>query len=272
MLRYTGVEIKLKHLLKKKTLNPYWDESYSISSRDPWEDIKLTCFDHDRFTRDEVLGGATVSTRGLQNGVERPVTVQLVPRGELCIRLTALDFPPDYSNQQQQPPVQYQQTTYNYTTQAMPPQTQPVNYAPMTGGFQAPPMTGYSPQPMMNTGYSSPPMTGSFNQQTVVTQPMMNTGYPSQPMMNTGYPPQPMTGYPTGGYQMTGGFAPQPVITQTEYTQTMTAYPSSGYQSGGFNMYAPMGGQVGSNNYNTGLQAPGGGYPAGGYGLKPPGY
>jgi len=276
-----------KTSVKKRTLNPYWNETFSLSSSNPYDEVKISVYDKDRFTRDDILGGGSVTTSNLINGVEKSATIYLTPRGEINLRIKAVNFPtsnsgsssytvnttyntgygqstPTYSVpiQTTSYPVPIQTTSYPSSTMTVDDMVR-MRYqqtAPLTTGYQQTTMTSY------NSGY------GGMQQQPT------NTGYPSygtgmqpppQQPTNTGYPvygtgmQPPPTGYPSYGMQPptntgynTGNVVPPTLSGPIQYNTGMQ--PPTNY---GYNPQPP------APNYNTGygMQPPTNQYPNYGY-------
>lgn len=223
----------VKTSTKKKTLNPYWNETFTLTSSLATEPLKVSCYDWDRFTRDDVLGTGEVRTDDLINKTEKSVTVHLSPRGEIQLRLTALNFPEHYGNTA---------GTTTYTT---------TSYVPMGGGGTVDDML----KQRFSMGYNSgaaPYMSGPAPYGSV------GLGAPQGP---PSYYPPPQSQAPPASYYPT----PQQPTYPTSYMPTGGGAPSS-YLPGGYGG-PPAGG------YGTGAPPPAGGYgggyggpPGGGYG------
>jgi len=245
-----------KTSVKKRTLNPYWNETFSLSSSNPYDEVKISVYDKDRFTRDDILGGGSVTTSNLINGVEKSATIYLTPRGEINLRIKAVNFPTSNSGSSSYTV----NTTYN------------TGYGQSTPTYSVPIQTTSYPVPIQTTSYPSStmtvddmvrmryqqtaPLTTGYQQTTVTSynsgyggmQQPTNTGYPSYGMQP---PPQPTnTGYNTANV------VPPTLSGPIQYNTGMQ--PPTNY---GYNPQPP------APNYNTGygMQPPTNQYPNYGY-------
>ncbi|KAG6517897.1 GTPase activating protein 1-like [Zingiber officinale] len=56
---------KVKTGVKRRNVNPEWNEELSLSIMDPTQPLKLEVYDKDRFTRDDQMGNAEFDIRPL---------------------------------------------------------------------------------------------------------------------------------------------------------------------------------------------------------------
>lgn len=91
----TGLHMKGKHVktsTKKKTLTPTWDETFEFTCNYKLRHLAFQVWDHDTFSKDDLLGKTKVSIDFLQDGHEHPITLPLMKdkykqAGELYLKL-----------------------------------------------------------------------------------------------------------------------------------------------------------------------------------------
>eukprot|EP01087_Luapelamoeba_hula_P020280 TRINITY_DN689_c0_g1_i1.p1 TRINITY_DN689_c0_g1~~TRINITY_DN689_c0_g1_i1.p1 ORF type:complete len:301 (+),score=27.70 TRINITY_DN689_c0_g1_i1:103-1005(+) len=223
---------------KKKTLNPYWDEIYTLHGSQPSEPLQVMAMDWDRFSRDDLLGVGTARLDGLSNHNERIVTVRLSKGGTIDLGLTPVNFPASgiqgygghlsgemtveemiRQRTQQGQQVTTTTTTYNtstgYGSQQPYSAPYPQNYGPPSGsfgpssmgggyaGFGSPSTTGMYGPPTTGlappSSYATPPTTG--------LAPPSNRNYPTLPGPQY-TPPSSMGGGAGYGPPSTGSYGP----------------------------------------------------------------
>eukprot|EP00013_Stygamoeba_regulata_P030033 CAMPEP_0177665350 /NCGR_PEP_ID=MMETSP0447-20121125/21004_1 /TAXON_ID=0 /ORGANISM="Stygamoeba regulata, Strain BSH-02190019" /LENGTH=107 /DNA_ID=CAMNT_0019171431 /DNA_START=392 /DNA_END=715 /DNA_ORIENTATION=- len=70
---------KVKTKVKKKTLNPVWNEQFMFNIADcAAETLLVHVMDKDLFTNDDSMGTAEISLKGLQNGETKHIETSLV--------------------------------------------------------------------------------------------------------------------------------------------------------------------------------------------------
>eukprot|EP01060_Flectonema_neradi_P032570 TRINITY_DN520_c8_g1_i1.p1 TRINITY_DN520_c8_g1~~TRINITY_DN520_c8_g1_i1.p1 ORF type:complete len:291 (+),score=55.98 TRINITY_DN520_c8_g1_i1:57-875(+) len=172
--------------VKKSTLNPKWDEKFSFMVADPASaQVMVRVRDHN-VTSDEPMGYYNINLSGLYKGkVEDSWHVMKgCRRGEIRLRVMAVDFGKDAVPAKGPVPAPY--------AQAPPPQA----YG------QPPPQQGYG-QPPAPAGYPAPQARPA--------------GYPAQ-APPAGYPPQP-AGYPAQAPGYPAQAPPQHVAPPVQYQQ-----------------------------------------------------
>ncbi|RWR76148.1 protein C2-DOMAIN ABA-RELATED 4 [Cinnamomum micranthum f. kanehirae] len=84
---------KLKTRIIRKNLNPEWHEDLTFSIDDPTLPIKLSVFDHDTFTLDDIMGDAEFDFKPFMEAVRMPfegipdgtVIRKLEPNSQNCL-------------------------------------------------------------------------------------------------------------------------------------------------------------------------------------------
>lgn len=77
---------KLKTRVIKKDVNPVWNEDLTLSVADPNLPIKMTVFDHDRFSKDDKMGDAEIDVRPFIDALK--MDLESFPNGTVISKLT----------------------------------------------------------------------------------------------------------------------------------------------------------------------------------------
>lgn len=213
-LRIKDTSFAVKTSIKKKTLNPFWNESFTLYPTNLDTDILLIkIYDYDSSSRNDLIGQLEIHVALFVNRppieewkqVMDPKNVKKQGKGEIKLRIAYI--PPGQSK-----PATAQQTPQTFPGQQPPQGYPPQGYPPQGYPPQGFPPQGYPPQGFPPQGY--PPQGYPVPQ-----------GYPPQGYPPQGYPPQ---GYPPQGYPP-GGVIPPP-----------QGYPPQGYPPQGYPGFPPQ--------------------------------
>jgi C2 domain/XYPPX repeat (two copies) len=199
-LRIRGDTQALKTKTIKKTLNPYWNEEFTLYPKDVEKDyIEMKLYDYDAGTSNDLIGGLEIPVAALVNkpptdswrewGKKKgPGNYVTGKHGEVHL---IVEFRKAGQAAAEVPPV----AGVGVQQGAAP---------PAAGMPQMPPQQGMPPQGMPPQGYPQQP--GYPPQAAPGYPPQGAPGYPPQ-----GYPPQGAPGYPPQGYPPQGapGYPPQ---------------------------------------------------------------
>eukprot|EP01126_Amoeba_proteus_P001490 TRINITY_DN10441_c0_g1_i9.p1 TRINITY_DN10441_c0_g1~~TRINITY_DN10441_c0_g1_i9.p1 ORF type:complete len:193 (+),score=25.66 TRINITY_DN10441_c0_g1_i9:302-880(+) len=77
----------------KNTLCPFWDENFICDGSDQEGNLLFEVWDHDTYTRDDLIGTGSWSVANLRSHGTCHTWVELCPKGRLEIQVTAKNFP-----------------------------------------------------------------------------------------------------------------------------------------------------------------------------------
>jgi len=225
-LRIKNDNFSYKTRTIKKTLNPFWDEEFTLAINDLEKDIlSVKIYDFDQTTNNDLIGELEFYVASFINQqpkeewkqvMERKGPGQFKPsKGEIKLKISHVAPGGEQKQTQTQSPPPTQQQTQPQS----PPPTQfqqpyPQQYPPQ--GFQQYPQQGFQQYPQQ--GFQQYPQQ-PYPQQGFPQQPYPQQGFPQQPYPQQGFPQQP---FPQQGF-------PQQPYPQQGFPPPNQQYPPPGF-------------------------------------------
>ncbi|GMI76571.1 homolog of OsGAP1, C2-domain ABA-related, C2 domain, Arabidopsis thaliana C2 domain [Hibiscus trionum] len=78
---------RLKTRMKKRDVNPEWNDELTLSVTDPNIPITLTVYDHDTFTFDDKMGKAEFEVKSYIEALKKHTNLQEIPNETVLARL-----------------------------------------------------------------------------------------------------------------------------------------------------------------------------------------